>query len=125
MGSKNKQIGYLIELVIKVINIGYSFSDHWQILISKITKVPNLLMRERCGWCCRCRLGEGSELGPEAVIDNNRMSPKYIDIGANSYCRGRLLLYGHGGQIKIGDYCYIGIRTEIWSISPFKSVTES
>ena len=85
LGSKNKQIGYLIELVIKVINIGYSFSDHCKILMSKITKVPNLLMRKRKMRlvAASCRLGEGSELGPEAVIDNNRMSPKYIDI-ANS-----------------------------------------
>lgn len=63
-----------------------------------------------------CALGEGAGLGPEAVIDNNRFLPEFISIGNNSYCRGRLLLYGHGGQIKIGQYSYVGVRTEIWSM---------
>lgn len=31
--------------------------------------------------------------------------------------RGRLLTYGHGGQIKIGDWCYVGINSEIWSMN--------
>ena len=118
LGSKNNRVGYLIDVGIKVVNIGYNFRDHCKIFMSKITKVPEFLMHRRRMQlvAASCRLGEGSELGPEAVIDNNRMSPKYIDIGANSFCRGRLLLYGHGGQIKVGDYCYIGIRTEIWSM---------
>ncbi|TXL64359.1 acyltransferase, partial [Pantoea vagans] len=24
--------------------------------------------------------------------------------------------YGHGGQVTIGDWCYVGIRSEIWSM---------
>lgn len=63
-----------------------------------------------------CILGESAGLGPEAVIDNNRFLPELISIGNNSYCRGRLLLYGHGGQIRIGQYSYVGVRTEIWSM---------
>jgi len=61
-------------------------------------------------------LGEGSMLGPEAVIDNIHGNPESITMGRKSICRGRLLTYGHGGHISIGDWCYIGARTEIWSM---------
>lgn len=61
-------------------------------------------------------LGEGSMLGAEAIIDNIRGKPDFITIGRKSFCRGRLLTYGHGGSISIGDWCYIGVRTEIWSM---------
>ena len=26
------------------------------------------------------------------------------------------MTYGHGGDISIGDYCYVGERCEIWSM---------
>ena len=64
----------------------------------------------------KCQLGEGSSLGPEATIDNIRGTRECISLGQNSCCRGRLLTYGHGGRIGIGDWCYIGINTEIWSM---------
>ena len=118
LGLRSKRVGYCINVGIQLIKTGYNLRDYCQIAISRLAKISNSLVQRRKMQlvAASCRLGEGSELGPEAVIDNNRTSPKYIDIGANSYCRGRLLLYAHGGQIKIGDYCYIGIRTEIWSM---------
>ena len=61
-------------------------------------------------------LGEGSILGLEAVIDNIRGKPEFIVMGSKSFCRGRLLTYAHGGRISIGNWCYIGSRTEIWSM---------
>ena len=63
-----------------------------------------------------CNLGKGSVLGPEARIDNIRGHKEAISIGENSFSRGRLLTYGHGGHIEIGDWCYVGINTEIWSM---------
>ncbi|MFN8657712.1 MAG: acyltransferase [Candidatus Obscuribacterales bacterium] len=56
-------------------------------------------------------------IGPEGVIDNLRGDPKHIRVGEHCYVRGRLLTYGHAGEISIGDWCYIGVRTEIWSMS--------
>lgn len=55
-------------------------------------------------------------LGSEAIIDNAYGKKECILIGEHSYVRGRLLTYGHGGQIKIGEWCYVGQRTEIWSM---------
>lgn len=61
-------------------------------------------------------MGAGSTLAPEAIIENARGIPECISMGSKSFCRGRLLTYGHGGCISIGDWCYIGVRSEIWSM---------
>ena len=61
-------------------------------------------------------LDPSAQLGPEATIENIYRRRENILIGAHSYIRGRLLTYGHGGRITIGDWCYIGTRTEIWSM---------
>lgn len=58
-----------------------------------------------------------SVIGPEGVIDNLRGDPKHIRVGEHCYVRGRLLTYGHAGDISIGDWVYIGARTEIWSMA--------
>lgn len=60
--------------------------------------------------------GTDACLGSEGVIENFRGDPSCIRLGQHSYCRGRLLTYGHGGQISIGDWCYVGVRSEIWSM---------
>ncbi len=63
-----------------------------------------------------CRLDSGARLMHEAEINNVSGNPEHILIGKNSHIRGRLLTYGHGGHISIGDWCYVGVRTEIWSM---------
>ncbi|PIQ33864.1 MAG: acyltransferase [Zetaproteobacteria bacterium CG_4_9_14_3_um_filter_49_83] len=63
-----------------------------------------------------CLLGDGSSLLSESEINNFSGSPEDISIGKQSHIRGRLLTYGHGGKISIGDWCYVGVRTEIWSM---------
>ena len=63
-----------------------------------------------------CRLDIGARLMHEAEINNSSGNPDQILIGKNSHVRGRLFLYGHGGHISIGEWCYIGVRTEIWSM---------
>jgi acetyltransferase-like isoleucine patch superfamily enzyme len=55
-------------------------------------------------------------VGPEGQIENYTEDNRTISIGNYSYVRGRLLTYGHGGRITIGDWCYVGVRTEIWSM---------
>jgi acetyltransferase-like isoleucine patch superfamily enzyme len=63
-----------------------------------------------------CALGAGSALMPESEVNNFSGGSEQISVGNNSYIRGRLLTYGHGGKISIGDWCYVGVRTEIWSM---------
>jgi acetyltransferase-like isoleucine patch superfamily enzyme len=68
------------------------------------------------GWERYCTLGPGASLLPEAEVNNFSGGPATIQVGANSHVRGRLLTYGHGGRIRIGEWCYIGLRTEIWAM---------
>lgn len=62
-------------------------------------------------------LAATAQLGSEASIENILKDPSRINIGAHSYLRGRLLIYGHGGRISIGEWCYIGVRSELWSMN--------
>jgi acetyltransferase-like isoleucine patch superfamily enzyme len=61
-------------------------------------------------------LDPAAQLGPEASIENLLGLRENISIGAHSYIRGRLLTYGHGGRITMGEWCYVGVRSEIWSM---------
>lgn len=64
-----------------------------------------------------CVLEEGACLSSETEIGNFAGNKNAIRIGKKSYVRGRLQTYGHGGKISIGEWCYIGIRSEIWSMN--------
>lgn len=60
--------------------------------------------------------GAEATLAWEGVIENNQGSRDRISVGSHSHVRGRLLTYGHGGQITMGSWCYVGVHTEIWSM---------
>lgn len=63
-----------------------------------------------------------AKIGCDSVIEstggivNMTGDEKQIFIGENSQIAGRLLCYPTGGQITVGDWCYIGQRSEIWSM---------
>ena len=65
----------------------------------------------------RAVLEQGAVLETEGAIENNAGQADCIHVGANSHIRGRLFTYGHGGSILIGAWCYVGLRTEIWSMN--------
>jgi acetyltransferase-like isoleucine patch superfamily enzyme len=52
---------------------------------------------------------------PEGKIVNIRNSYAAIRIGANTVVGGELMTFGHGGEIKIGEWCYVGEHSRIWS----------
>jgi len=56
-----------------------------------------------------------SRFHPSATVVNNQFDKSKITIGANTHIRGDLLLFAHGGKISIGNNCYIGEGTRIWS----------
>jgi acetyltransferase-like isoleucine patch superfamily enzyme len=62
-----------------------------------------------------CRLGSGARLMRTARIRNIRGNSDCIAIGANSVIRGELMTFAHGGEIRIGEWCYVGEGTRIWS----------
>ena len=51
----------------------------------------------------------------EAQILNLQNSIDSIIIGASTHVRGELVVFPYGGKIQIGDYCYVGIGSRIWS----------
>ena len=50
-----------------------------------------------------------------ASIRNIRKMRDVIRVGANTHLKGELLTFAHGGEISIGEYCYIGEQSHIWS----------
>jgi len=58
----------------------------------------------------------GAALGPGGQVKNYAGEEERVQVGNHSHIRGRLLTYGHGGRITIGSWCYVGERTEIWSM---------
>lgn len=62
-----------------------------------------------------CRLQPDAALGRSARIRNIRGDSDKIVVGRNSRILGELLTFAHGGEIKIGEWCYVGEGTRIWS----------
>ena len=62
-----------------------------------------------------CVMGKGARLMPTARIRNALRDANGIRVGAHSIIRGELLLFAHGGDISIGDWCYIGEGARVWS----------
>ena len=60
-------------------------------------------------------LGEGSILYPDLIIINGSGNVNAIIIKENSFIRGTLLTFKYGGSIEIGNWCYVGDLTRIWS----------
>jgi maltose O-acetyltransferase len=65
-------------------------------------------------------LASTAKVGVEGTIENILGDSQAVVVGENSYLRGRLLTYRHGGRITIGDWCYLGVRSEIWSMDSIR-----
>lgn len=70
-------------------------------------------------WSCKNDVvfGDGSKFLISANVINISRNRGCIKIGRNTLIRGELLTFRHSGEIIIGDYCYIGEMTRIWSAS--------
>ena len=56
-----------------------------------------------------------AKLYPGCTVSNPSKDPAHISIGANSHIRGQLLLFRRSGRISIGEWCYLGDGSRIWS----------
>lgn len=61
-------------------------------------------------------LYSNAKLLKEAVIQNFSQDPNKIIIGSSSYIRGKLTVSAAGGKIMLGEWCYVGHRSEIFSL---------
>lgn len=62
-----------------------------------------------------CQLAPGARLSWTARIRNIAGDSKRIVIGRDSIIQGELAVFAHGGQIQLGDWCYVGEQSRIWS----------
>ena len=51
---------------------------------------------------------------------NPRKSRDLVYVGAHSVVRGELFVFNHDGQILLGDWCFVGENTRIWSAASIK-----
>jgi acetyltransferase-like isoleucine patch superfamily enzyme len=63
-----------------------------------------------------CILSQDAKLHATCRI-NNRQPRNAIYIGRGTHVLCRFETYKHGGRIRIGDYCFVGENTYIWSAS--------
>lgn len=54
------------------------------------------------------------------VISNHQDDKTKISIGNNSVIKGELMLFKHGGEIIIGENCFVGANSKIWSARKIK-----
>jgi acetyltransferase-like isoleucine patch superfamily enzyme len=57
----------------------------------------------------------GSVIYPSASVDNTQGNKSSIRVGFNTHILGQLFVFAHGGEIEIGDDCYIGEHARVWS----------
>lgn len=51
----------------------------------------------------------------DSMVNNPQNNKNKIKVGNNSHIRGTLLIFPYGGEILIGDNCYVGDYSRIWS----------
>lgn len=61
------------------------------------------------------QMGAGTKLTDSARIYNLQNSKKAISIGENCIIAGEIFAYAHGGNVRIGDWSYVGRGSRIWS----------
>jgi acetyltransferase-like isoleucine patch superfamily enzyme len=63
----------------------------------------------------QCKYGQGTILYHDSLIQNHLMDPNRIRIDKNCQVHSHLMIFGHGGEIIVGEHCYLGEQTRIWS----------
>jgi len=74
-----------------------------------LSKFRKLLIKQKI------LIEKGAVLYSSSKILNNLQQRDAIHIGAFTHIKGEILTFGHGGSIKIGQYCFIGEDTKVWS----------
>lgn len=78
-----------------------------------IIKFLNIL--NTLGNSSKVTCGKNVTFGYKSKVFNVQKNKGRIIIEANSYINGELFIYKHGGNITIGEYCFVGENSRIWS----------
>ena len=63
----------------------------------------------------RIKIDRRAVLAPSSRIRARSSLEPSINIGRYSIIYAELETFPHGGEIKIGEYCFVGVGTRIWS----------
>jgi acetyltransferase-like isoleucine patch superfamily enzyme len=103
-------MGFLNKIIKKIINSKFVIKN---IDYDRLHQNLNLSLIERNEkWV---KKGNNSFLYAESTVSNFQQNKEKIEIGNNTHVRGELLVFAYGGKIKIGDNCYVGANSHIWS----------
>jgi acetyltransferase-like isoleucine patch superfamily enzyme len=82
----------------------------------KMRRLVNIdLIAQRLIGRATCELQQGAKLSGTARIRNASGDSSKIAVGRHTHVLGELFAFAHGGEIKIGEWCYIGEGSRIWS----------
>ena len=67
-----------------------------------------------------CVLGECSKIYEQAKIQNASSRAENIAIGRNTHIAGNLTVWANAGKIEVGDDCFVGENTRVYSAKHVK-----
>ena len=93
-----------------------------QRVLSYVLRIPaevisQMRQRRLQRWC---NLGADTQLLAGCKILNFRGDPALITIGSGCRVAAELMIFGHGGRIVIGENCFVGAGTRIWSANDIR-----
>ena len=77
--------------------------------------INDMLIEQKILACNFQVTNKGAKFYSEARVVNHRGDVSKIAIGNSTHIRGTLLVFNYGGEIIIGESCYIGENSNIWS----------
>lgn len=83
--------------------------------------IEEFLSSKRISSCLlNVNISHNSRFYPEASVVNLSFKKERIRIGTNTHIRGELVVFASGGNIIIGNDCFIGIGSKVWSQEEIK-----
>ena len=105
---------FLQKIVAKFLNSKFVFDNPYLDIRIVETKM-DVLKIKKCFE--QVTVGEKTQFYEQAEVVNLQGNKKHINIGINTHIRGCFQIFKQGGKINIGDFCYIGENSKIWSAS--------
>lgn len=103
---------FLQKIVAKILNSKLGFNNPYLDISNIEIKINELKISKCLG---QVTIGEKTRFYEQSEVFNLQQDKTKIKIGTNTHIRGTLLLFAHNGNISIGNNCYIGFGTQIWS----------
>jgi acetyltransferase-like isoleucine patch superfamily enzyme len=98
----------------KILNSKFVFNNPYLCIGIVEMRINELKIRRCLG---QVTIGLKSKFYEEASVNNLQGKIEKISIGINTHLRGSLQVFKQGGIIEIGDFCYVGENSKIWSAS--------